>query len=204
MSKNSSLQDIRFHFMAHEVMLSLSITAFNFIIAWFIPEILHFFIIAELSFLFLIMHPAMIGFDIKAFERSFVPTVLRGLLLGFCYGYLQNDIQISFLQAFNIFLPLISIMFFCLGFFSEFMRRRGFSDWINVICTSLILYMFVYLLLGEIPSLIHGILFFSSIALSISIRLQTKNVWDAILTLLFLYIISSNAASLFHLFVIVR
>jgi hypothetical protein len=204
MSKNSSLQDIRFHFMAHEVMLSLSITAFNFIIAWFIPEILHFFIIAELSFLFLIMHPAMIGFDIKAFERSFVPTVLRGLLLGFCYGYLQNDIQISFLQAFNIFLPLISIMFFCLGFFSEFMRRRGFSDWINVICTSLILCMFVYLLLGEIPSLIHGILFFSSIALSISIRLQTKNVWDAILTLLFLYIISSNAASLFHLFVIVR
>lgn len=204
MSKNLSLQDIRFHFMAHEVMLSLSITAFNFIIAWFIPEILHFFIIAELSFLFLIMHPAMIGFDIKAFERSFVPTVLRGLLLGFCYGYLQNDIQISFLQAFNIFLPLISIMFFCLGFFSEFMRRRGFSDWINVICTSLILCMFVYLLLGEIPSLIHGILFFSSIALSISIRLQTKNVWDAILTLLFLYIISSNAASLFHLFVIVR
>ncbi|MGA1435459.1 MAG: hypothetical protein ACO34C_08180 [Candidatus Kapaibacteriota bacterium] len=204
MSKNSSLQDIRFHFMAHEVMLSLSITAFNFIIAWFIPEILHFFIIAELSFLFLIMHPAMIGFDIKAFERSFVPTVLRGLLLGFCYGNLQNDIQISFLQAFNIFLPLLSIMFFCLGFFSEFMRRRGFSDWINVICTSLILCMFVYLLLGEIPGLIHGILFFSSIALSISIRLQTKNVWDAILTLLFLYIISSNAASLFHLFVIVR
>jgi len=204
MSKNSSLQDIRFHFMAHEVMLSLSITTFNFIIAWFIPEILHFFIIAELSFLFLIMHPAMIGFDIKAFERSFVPTVLRGLLLGFCYGNLQNDIQISFLQAFNIFLPLLSMMFFCLGFFSEFMRRRGFSDWINVICTSLILCMFVYLLLGEIPGLIHGILFFSSIALSISIRLQTKNVWDAILTLLFLYIISSNAASLFHLFVIVR
>ncbi|MGA1307973.1 MAG: hypothetical protein ACO30M_08800, partial [Candidatus Kapaibacteriota bacterium] len=148
MSKNSSLQDIRFHFMAHEVMLSLSITTFNFIIAWFIPEILHFFIIAELSFLFLIMHPAMIGFDIKAFERSFVPTVLRGLLLGFCYVNLQNDIQISFLQAFNIFLPLLSIMFFCLGFFSEFMRRRGFSDWINVICTSLILCMFVYLLLG--------------------------------------------------------
>ena len=204
MSKISSLQEIRFHFMAHEVMLSLSLTAFNFIIVWFLPQILHFFIIAELSFLFLIMHPAMIGFDIKAFERSFVPTVLRGLLLGFCYGYLQNDIQISFLQAFNIFLPLISSMFFCLGFFSEFMRRRGFSDWINVICTSLILCMFVYLLLGEFPGLIHGILLFSSIALSISIRLQTKNVWDAILTLLFLYIISSNAASLFNLFVIVR
>ena len=204
MSKNSSLQEIRFHFMAHEVLLGLSITAFNFIIAWFVPEILHYFIIAELSFISLIMHPAMIGFDIKAFDQAFVPTILRGLLLGFCYGYIQNDIQISFLQAFNIFLPLISSMFFCLGFFSEFMRRRGFSDWINVICTCLILCMFVYLLLREIPSLINGILLFSSIALSISIRLQTKNVWDAILALLFLYIISSNAASLFHLFVIAR
>ncbi|NBO70894.1 hypothetical protein EBV26_10480 [bacterium] len=64
--------------------------------------------------------------------------------------------------------------------------------------------LFVFFLLSELPSLLYGILLFSSIALAASIRLQTKNVWDGILVLLFLYIITSQAEVLFHLFATVR
>lgn len=202
--KPSKFQDLRFHFMAHEVFWGLTITAFNLLIAWIFPEVLHYHIFIELVIASVVIHPGMIGFDTKAFDIAFPSTVVRGLLLGFCYGFLQYDLQLSILQTMNLFLPLMASIFFSLGFFSEFMRRRGFSDWINSICTSIIMCLFVFFLLSELPSLLYGILLFSSIALAASIRLQTKNVWDGILVLLFLYIITSQAEVLFHLFATVR
>jgi hypothetical protein len=190
--------------MAHEVFWGLAITAFNLVVAWLFSAALHYNILIELVFASVIIHPGIIGFDTKAFEVAFPSTVLRGLLLGFCYGYLQHDLQLSILQTMNLFLPLVASIFFTVGFFCEFMRRRGFSDWINIICTAIIMCMFVFFLLSELPNLLYGILLFSSIALASSVRLQTKNVWDGILVLLFLYIITSQAEVLFQLFATVK
>ncbi len=175
-------------------------TLFQLLVAWLTPELLYYSIILQFLFLMKVIHPSLIGIQKDAFEQTFPATVFRGFLFGFCYGFLYDDVQISILQSVNILLPLMAGICFSAGFFAEFMRRRGFSDWINVICSAIITCSFICILLSEIPDIRDAILLFSSIVLSIAIRLQTRNVWDAILALLFLHVISSNAEVLFQLF----
>ncbi|GDX64041.1 hypothetical protein LBMAG35_08790 [Chlorobiota bacterium] len=196
----SRIQSMRFHVMAHEVFWGLITTLVQLWIAWFAPELLYYSIIIQLLLMMIVMHPSMIGIQKNTFEQAFPATLFRGFLFGFCYGFLYDDVQMSILQSVNMLLPLTASIFFSAGYFAEFMRRRGFSDWINVICSSIIMCSFIFILLSEIPSLRDIILLASSITFAIAIRLQSKNVWDAILVLLFLHIISSNAETLFHLF----
>ncbi|MFN5006978.1 MAG: hypothetical protein ACK5GO_05740 [Ignavibacteria bacterium] len=191
---------MRFHVMAHEVFWGLSSTLLQLSIAWLTPELLYYSIIIQLLLMMIVMHPSIIGIQKNAFDQAFPATVFRGFLFGFCYGFLYDDVQISILQSVNILLPLTASIFFSAGYFAEFMRRRGFSDWIIVICSSIILCSFIFILLSEIPGIRDIMLLFSSIAFAIAIRLQSNNVWDALLVLLFLHIISSNAEALFHLF----
>lgn len=198
--KTTLMQSIRFHVMAHEVFWGLISTLFQLLITWLAPEVLYYSIIMQLLFLMIVIHPSMIGVQKDAFELGFPATVFRGFLFGFCYGYLYDDVQISILNSVNILLPLLAGIFFSIGYFAEFMRRRGFSDWINVICSSIITCSFICILFSDVPSFRDIVLLFSSLSLSISIRLQTKNVWDAVLVLLFLHIITSNAEALFRLF----
>ncbi|MBM4174334.1 MAG: hypothetical protein FJ212_08295 [Ignavibacteria bacterium] len=191
---------MRFHVMAHEVFWGLISILLQLSIAWLTPELLYYSIIIQLLLMSIVMHPSIIGIQKNAFDQAFPATVFRGFLFGFCYGFLYDDIQISILQSVNILLPLTASIFFSAGYFAEFMRRRGFSDWIIVICSSIIMCSFIFILLSEIPGIRDIILLFSSIAFAIAIRLQSNNVWDALLVLLFLHIISSNAEALFHLF----
>jgi len=186
--------------MAHEVFWGLISILLQLSIAWLTPELLYYSIIIQLLLMSIVMHPSIIGIQKNAFDQAFPATVFRGFLFGFCYGFLYDDIQISILQSVNILLPLTASIFFSAGYFAEFMRRRGFSDWIIVICSSIIMCSFIFILLSEIPGIRDIILLFSSIAFAIAIRLQSNNVWDALLVLLFLHIISSNAEALFHLF----
>jgi len=194
------IQSMRFHVMAHEVFWGLISILLQLSIAWLTPELLYYSIIIQLLLMSIVMHPSIIGIQKNAFDQAFPATVFRGFLFGFCYGFLYDDIQISILQSVNILLPLTASIFFSAGYFAEFMRRRGFSDWIIVICSSIIMCSFIFILLSEIPGIRDIILLFSSIAFAIAIRLQSNNVWDALLVLLFLHIISSNAEALFHLF----
>lgn len=194
------IQSMRFHVMAHEVFWGLISTLLQLSIAWLTPELLYYSIIIQLLLMMIVMHPSIIGIQKNAFDQAFPATVFRGFLFGFCYGFLYDDVQISILQSVNILLPLTASIFFSAGYFAEFMRRRGFSDWIIVICSSIIMCSFILILLSEIPGIRDIMLLFSSIAFAIAIRLQSNNVWDALLVLLFLHTISSNAEALFHLF----
>jgi hypothetical protein len=145
------------------------------------------------------IHFSAIGIIPNALEKNFFSTLFRGVLFGFCYGFLQSDMQIGFLHAFGLLIPLLLGIMYWFGFFAEFMRRRGFSDWIIMICTPFLATFYIFLLLNEFPHPFMIGIVFSALVLATGMRLRTKNMWDSFLVLFFLYIITSQAQYLFHL-----
>ena len=168
--------------------------------AYFLTEFVQYFIGISLLLTATCIHPLAIGIIPNALEKKFFSTLFRGLLFGFSYGFLNADHQIGLLHAFGLLIPLLSGIAYWFGFFAEFMHRRGFSDWIIMICTPILATIYVFLILQEMPDFIMAGIVFSASVLATGMRLRTRSMWDAFLVFIFLYIITSQAQYLFHLF----
>lgn len=206
MSENSSQQkrsffdEMRYFMLSHEVAFGLYGAFFFLMSAYFITEYVQYFLAISLLLTATCIHPSAIGIIPNALEKKFVPTLFRGLLFGFSYGFLNGDHQIGLLHAFGLLIPLLAGIVYWFGFFAEFMHRRGFSDWIIMICTPILATIYVFLILHEMPSFIMASIVFSASVLATGMRLRTRSLWDAFLVFIFLYIITSQAQYLFHLF----
>ena len=195
----SYIQALRFHVLAHEVSWGLIGTGCVVAVAHIYPQLLPSMIAIFMIIMSIAIHPRVIGFDIYALDNLFPATLVRGFLFGFCYGFLQGDPQLSLLHAYHILLPLLTGALISFGYFPEFMRRRGFSDWISTICSSIIAITLIFLILPESIGMVGGVLIFAVALSAASLRLHTGNVWDAIVLILFFYIAYTNATYILHL-----
>jgi len=198
--KRSLLSESRYFMLNHEVSFGLYGALIVLTCAYFIPSLVMYPIMISLLLTMLTIHPSAIGIIPNALDKKFFSTVFRGLLFGFCYGFLNGDYQIGLLHAFGLLIPLLSGIVYWFGFFAEFMHRRGFSDWIIMICTPILATIYVFMILHEMPDLIMISIVFSASVLATGMRLRTKTMWDAFLVFFFLYIITSQAPYLLHLF----
>ena len=198
--KRSFLSEMRYFMLYHEVAFGLYGAFFFLIGAFLLTEYVQYFIAISLLLTATCIHPSAIGIIPNALEKKFAPTLFRGLLFGFSYGFLNGDHQFGLMHAFGLLIPLLAGIAYWFGFFAEFMHRRGFSDWIIMICTPILSTMYVFLILQEIPNFIMAGIVFSASVLATGMRLRTRSVWDAFLVFIFLYIITSQAQYLFHLF----
>lgn len=192
--------EIRYFMLNHEVSYALCGAIAILICASFFPTFVVYPIVLSLLASMTFIHPRVIGIIPKALEQHFVSTAFRGLLFGFCYGYLNGDYQLGLLFAFDLLIPLLAGIVYWFGFFAEFMHRRGFSDWIIMICISILATSFVFLIIHEQPEPLFASIVFSASILATGMRLRTKTMWDAFLVFFFLYIITSNAPYLLLLF----
>jgi len=198
--QHSFTSDIRYFMLHHEVSFGLYGASTILICAYFFPLWITYPIVLSLLASLIFIHPRAIGIIPNALDQHFLSTAFRGLLFGFCYGYLNGDYQFSVLHAFGLLIPLLAGTIYWFGFFAEFMHRRGFSDWIIMICTSMLAMMYFFFIIKEQPEPLFVSIIFSASILATGMRLRSKTVWDAILVLLFLYIITHNAPYLLLLF----
>ncbi len=198
--KRSLLSESRYFMLNHEVSFGLYGALIVLTCAYFIPSLIMYPIMISLLISVLTIHPSAIGIIPNALDSKFFSTVFRGLLFGFCYGFLNGDYQIGLLHAFGLLIPLLSGIVYWFGYFAEFMHRRGFSDWIIMICTPILATIYVFMILHETPDPIIISIVFSASVLATGMRLRTKTMWDAFLVFFFLYIITSQAPYLLHLF----
>lgn len=198
--KRSFFDELRFYMLSHEVAFGLYGACLILICGMFFPTYIHYPIAISLFLTATCIHVTAIGILSNAFEKHFGATLLRGLLFGFSYGFLSGDHQIGLLHAFGLLIPLLAGIVYWFGFFAEFMHRRGFSDWIIMICTPILATIYVFLILDEMPDFIMAGIVFSASVLATGMRLRTRSMWDAFLVFIFLYIITSQAQYLFHLF----
>ncbi len=196
----SLLSESRYFMLNHEVSFGIIGAISVLICAYFLPSLVMYPIMIFLFFVIFTIHPSAIGIIPNALEKNFFSSALRGLLFGFCYGFLNGDYQIGLLYAFGLLIPLLAGMVYWFGYFAEFMHRRGFSDWIIMICTPILAMVYFFIILHETPDPIIISVLFSASVLATGMRLRTKSMWDSFLVFFFLYIITSQAPYILHLF----
>lgn len=113
---------------------------------------------------------------------------VKRFLCGYGYSLILTDYTYaSFIQPEQVQLAIACIIL-CMGYFVEFMNRRGFSAWIGIQCSSILSLVFSFILDKTIltVSILACIYIISLFAAHL--RNVTRNSWDAVLFYFLCYI----------------
>ena len=134
---------------SHEIAIGLTSIAVMILAAMLYPTILIYLILFFLFFFAKSIHPAAIGMSAMP-GSSFLPALMfRGFLCGYGYSLILTDYSYaSFIQPEQIQLAIACIIL-CMGYFVEFMNRRGFSAWIGIQCSSILSIVFFSFILDK-------------------------------------------------------
>jgi hypothetical protein len=179
---------------SHEIAIGLTSIAVMILAAILYPKILIYLILFFLFFIAKSIHPAAIGFSAMP-GSSFLPALmLRGFLCGYGYSFILTDYSYaSLIQPEQVQLAIACIIL-CMGYFVEFMNRRGFSSWIGIQCSSILSLVFFSFILDKTiltASILASIYIISLFAAYL--RNFTRNSWDAVLFYFLCYIIYLHA-----------
>ena len=144
------------------------------------------------------IHPAAIGFSAAPKTFSIYTSMLRGFVVGYCFGYiaLEGDFSRSLFSP-GLMLTLMIGEIVWRGYFQEFMNRRGFSQWIGLICTAILSTTFYVILFDRVE--LSVLLIFALFMIAIfagMVRNSTRNVWDALIVQMAYYILFLNVDSI--------
>jgi membrane protease YdiL (CAAX protease family) len=185
----------------------IHIALFSFLLAIVSGLYLPFLLIVYVPVLFLIIgtgiHPAAIGFSRAPQKSSYLSDAIRGFFLGYAATtlYTQSAYSANSLASPPVLGILIISELFWRGYFLEFMRRRGFNNWISLQCAAIPSVFFIYCIIDYSHPSLSILLILYILALNAgSVRLLTRNVWDAVLLHAGIYWIFLNISTLHLLF----
>lgn len=174
---------------SHEIAIGLTSIAIMILAAMLYPSILIYLILLFLFFIAKSIHPAAIGMSAMP-GSSFLPALMfRGFLCGYAYSHILTDYSYASLIEPKQLQLAIACIILCMGYFVEFMNRRGFSNWIGIQCSSILSLVFFSFILDKtiltIPLI--GCIYMISL-FAAHLRNITRNSWDAVLFYFLCYI----------------
>lgn len=174
---------------SHEIAIGLTSIALMILAALLYPTILIYLILLFLFFIAKSIHPAAIGMSAMP-GSSFLPALMfRGFLCGYGYSLILTDNSYASLIEPKHLQLAIACIILCIGYFVEFMNRRGFSNWIGIQCSSILSLVFFSFILDKTILTISLLACMYMISLFAAyLRNITRNSWDAVLFYFLCYI----------------